>query len=170
MPLRSDWNFSSAGLINNPEGPCNNVSILWQRCLPRQQMSGPIIPRLVGLRSESPAYPAVHPGFAVMAKVLARTASRKATHASTFLADGEDHGIAEKWPTRSTHSMEKANLEEVWKNANHRTLMKMVWLVCTPVLDTILTVLLVCRVVEPNSRHEWAGGRTAQYRHANGGD
>ncbi|KAL5688725.1 hypothetical protein EMGR_000467 [Emarellia grisea] len=92
-------------------------------------MSGPIIPRLVGLRSESPAYPAVHPGFAVMAKVLARTASRKATHASTFLADGEDHGIAEKWPTRSTHSMEKANLEEVWKNANHRTLMKMVWLV-----------------------------------------
>lgn len=125
MPLRSDWNFSSAGLINNPEGPCNNVSILWQRCLPRQQMSGPIIPRLVGLRSESPAYPAVHPGFAVMAKVLARTASRKATHASTFLADGEDHGIAEKWPTRSTHSMEKANLEEVWKNANHRTLMKM---------------------------------------------
>ncbi|KAK9576421.1 hypothetical protein V6Z92_009689 [Aspergillus fumigatus] len=60
-----------------------------------------------------------------MAKVLARTASRKATHASTFLADGEDHGIAEKWPTRSTHSMEKANLEEVWKNANHRTLMKM---------------------------------------------
>lgn len=113
---------------------------------------------------------AVHPGFAVMAKVLARTASRKATHASTFLADGEDHGIAEKWPTRSTHSMEKANLEEVWKNANHRTLMKMVWLVCTPVLDTILTVLLVCRVAEPISRHEWAGGRTAQYRHANGGD
>lgn len=60
MPLRSDWNFSSAGLINNPEGPCNNVSILWQRCLPRQQMSGPIIPRLVGLRSESPAYPGVY--------------------------------------------------------------------------------------------------------------
>ncbi|PKX90767.1 transcription factor domain-containing protein [Aspergillus novofumigatus IBT 16806] len=36
-----------------------------------------------------------------MAKVLARTASRKATHASTFLADGEDHGMAENWPTLS---------------------------------------------------------------------
>ncbi|EAW19502.1 transcription factor domain-containing protein [Aspergillus fischeri NRRL 181] len=60
-----------------------------------------------------------------MAKLLAQTASRKATHASTFLADGEDHGIAENWPTLATHLMERADLEEIWKNEPHRTLMEM---------------------------------------------
>jgi hypothetical protein len=68
----------------------------------------------------------VRPEFAVMAEVLAQTASRKATHASTFLADGEDHDIAENWPTLSVRLMESVNLEEVWKNEAHRTLTEMV--------------------------------------------
>jgi hypothetical protein len=88
-------------------------------------MSSPIILRLVGLPSELPAFPAVRPEFAVMAKVLAQTASRKPTHASIFLADGEDHGIAGNRPTLSARLMESANLEEVWKNKAHRTLMEM---------------------------------------------
>ncbi|KAF4246283.1 hypothetical protein CNMCM8980_008782 [Aspergillus fumigatiaffinis] len=122
--------FSLAGLINNPAGPGNNESILWQQCLPRQQMSSPIILRLVGLPSELPAFPeipstAVRPEFAVKAKVLAQTASRKPTHASIFLADGEDHGIAENRPTLSARLIESANLEEVWKNEAHRTLTEM---------------------------------------------
>ncbi|GIJ91471.1 hypothetical protein Asppvi_010437 [Aspergillus pseudoviridinutans] len=69
-----------------------------------------------------------------MAKVIARTASRKATNASTFLADAADRGIAENSPTLSTRLMEKAKLGEFWKNEAHRTLMETVRLMCAPVV------------------------------------
>jgi hypothetical protein len=42
--------------------------------------------------------------------------------------------------------------------------------VCAGSGNVLTTLILVCRMVEPFGRHEWAGSRTAQYRHTHGGD